>query len=179
MKVYFEYDGGGGGKTWINVYVDPTDDGHGYWFTAEGKKTKFAWVHPSEATVFDSSELPEDLWYSIQHGVHHLEVDSSKSKGWTWDDLEYTKVSKEETAAYLEACNKIKEVTTIEDFKALYPIIRKGRRVNHSIMDKLLDLRGISDVPVHNGEIGIAFYQKMCIYKAILIELGLEKKEDL
>lgn len=177
MKVYFETNGGGNGKLWISVYVNPTDDGHGYFYTPDGTECRFAWVHPSEAIVFDSEELPEELWYSIQHGVHFLEIDVSKRKNWTWDDLEYNKVSKEQVEALIAVKERINDVKTFEEFKELYPLIKKSNVISHPVMDKLFALSGLPELDVmkaKNGEIGIATYQKSLYYKALLIEYGLE-----
>jgi len=174
MKVYFETIGGGAGKISLSVYVNPTKDGHGYFYSCDGRKVQFAWTNPQKAVVFDSSELPEELWYSFKHGVHHIEADENKLKDWTWDDLEYHKVEKEQVDALRVVKKKIKDVKTLDDFKELYPTIKKSNVVSHDVMDKLFSFFDIPDVPVRNGEIGIAFFQKMCIYNSLLVKSGID-----
>ena len=178
MKVYFEVSGCGCGKLGMKVYVNPKDNGSGYHYGADGQLHEFSWVNPKKAVVFDSSELPENLWYSIQHGVHHVEIEESKRTNWTWDDIEYTKVSPEEVEAYLEANRRIEDVKSIDDFKELYPLIKKSGRINRKIMNKLFSFYDISEPPVNNGEIGIQFYNMTCIYRSLLVELGLEEIQN-
>lgn len=177
MKVYFETTGGGNGKLWLTIYVNPTDDGHGYFYTCDGTEAKFAWTHPSEAVVFDSEELPEELWYSIQHGTHQVELDAKKRKSWTWDDLEYHKVTKESVAAFEEVKKRIDDVKTLEEYKELYPLIKKSEVISQRVMDKLFALSELPELDVmkaRNGEIGIATYQKMLYYIALLKKHGID-----
>lgn len=177
MKVYFEEDGIGSEGISISIYVKPTTDGHGYHYDPNGDLTKFAWVNPEEARVFNSSELPDDLWYSIQHGLEEARVDESKEGKWTFDDLKYNKVNPEEVEAYIEANKRIEDIKTIEEFKDLYPIIKKSNRINRKFIYKLFSFfDDIPDVPLVNGEIGIQFFELVCIYKSLLVKIGLEEK---
>lgn len=176
MKVYFETSGFGCGKIGMKVYVNPTEDGHGYHYGPDGELIKFAWTNPKRAIVFDSSDIPEDLWFSIQHGVQHVEVEESK-KSWTWDDIEYTKVSKEQVDAYIEANRRIDDVKSIDDFKELYPLIKKSKIINLKIMNKLFSFFDVTKPPVKNGEIGIQFYHMTFLYRSLLVGLGLEKAQ--
>lgn len=182
MKVYFEITGGGCGKNTVKAYVEPENEQyscHAYQYALDGTKYQFAWATPSEAKVFDSSELPKKLWYSIQHGVSHFDVDMAKGKDWTLEDLEYKPVSKASVDALLEVKERIKDVQTLDDFKALYPLIKKSKAISNAVMDKLFSLCGLPEYDVNkakNGEIGIAFFQKSCYYRRLLVKVGLEKK---
>lgn len=182
MKVYFEITGGGCGKNAITVYVEPENEQyscHAHYFALDGTKHQFAWATPSRAKVFDSSELPKKLWYSIQHGVWHIDVDMAKGNDWTLEDLEYKPVSKASVDALLEVKKRINDVQTLDDFKALYPLIKKSKAISDVVMNKLFSLCGLQEYDVNrakNGEIGIAFFQKSCYYRRLLVKIGLEKK---
>lgn len=174
MKVYFEHTGGSLKTASLQVYVDPTGDGHAYHFGADEQKYLFAWANPKKARVFESDELPKQLWYSIHHGVDNVEVPIDKVANYEWSDVSYRKVSKTRIEAYKKVLSKIDDVQTIEDFKALYPLIKKCGIADNRIMDKLFQFCNTPDVPVYNGEIGIAFFQKQMVYKRLLHKIGLE-----
>ena len=92
-------------------------------------------------------------------------------------DLEYNKVSKEQVEALIAVKERINDTKTLEEFKELYPLIKKSNVISHPVMDKLFALSGLPKYNVmnaKNGEIGIATYQKSLYYKALLIEYGLE-----
>ena len=178
MKVYFEEDGYGGCEISLNVYVSPRQNGSAYHFGVDGTKELFYWADPGEAVVFDHKELPEELWYSISHGVHEVTIPEDKSENWTLEDIKYDVLNHEKIDAYIEASKKIKEVTTVEDFKKLYPIIKKSGFISNGFVDKLFSLCNVPRIPVWNGENGIAFYQEELIYRSLLFNLGLEESPE-
>ena len=174
MKVYFEERGRGMGKIHILAYVNPTGDGHAYTFNSNGKKCIFAWAHPKEARVYNHTELPKDLYYSIKHGSCDMHVPEEKRLRWEFDDLEYLKIDKEQVRATKIVHDKIKEVKTIDDFKKLYPHIKRCAYYIPECVYKLCELCGIGEVPMINGELGIAYYKQVFIYNALLKKIGLE-----
>lgn len=158
MNVYFQQCGYRGNSIVLQVYVQPRRDGHAYHYNADGSESLFAWVNPDIARVFDSSEIPSELWYSIQHGLDYVEIDMEKDISWNLSDLKYDPVKKEEIDAYIKAQTEIDNVGSIEEFKQLYPLIKKGNRASRKMIDKLFSLVGVRTTPPKNGETGIAFF---------------------
>jgi len=179
MKVYFEITGrGGNGKgemvLSMNIYVNPTKDGHAYHFDSLGIEHIFAWADPSKARCYDSSELPKKLWYSILHGTSVAEIPAKKEDNWTLDDLKYNAVKMSEVKAWSEVCEKIDTVKSIDDFKALYPILRKSKRCSMGVMRKFFSICNIPEIPEQNGEIGMAYFQNLRLFHTLLKEKGIE-----
>lgn len=169
MKVYFEESGGGPGFTWFDVYVKPTRDGGGYQYNRFGKLEKFWYTDPEKANVFDSSELPKELWISIQHGTSMVELPDDKE--FSFESLKYNKVDLESIQAYVEVCKRLKNVKTLDDFKKLFPLIKKGNTLNNKIMDTFFNL--INFKPnilgyLRRGEIGMALFQKSTDFKTLI-----------
>ena len=175
MKVYFEVDGRGYGKLYLNAYVNPTRDGHGYRFDLLGKKHQFAWTHTKEARVFEHTELPEEMWFSISHGSDHFMLDAEKADNWTFSDLVYDKIEKESVDAYMEFNKVEKKIKTVDDFKKIYPTIKKCGFVSCDIIGCLFRVLNVPRTPAYNGEIGIAFMMDEEKYRIALIMLGLEQ----
>ena len=173
MKVYFEERGHGMGEIYLQAYVTPTQDGHAYSYDSNGKKYEWAWAHPSEARVFEHTQLPKDLWFSIKNGSCDMTIPASKKHDWNFSDLKYRKISREQVEASRYVHKHINEVQTIDDFKKLYPIIRNCAFYIPECVYKLCELFGVGKVPMVNGELGLAFYQQVCIYNQILKKLEL------
>lgn len=176
MKVYFEEVGGGDGKVCLRVYVNPQEDGSGYQYDLTGRKHKFWWADPDEARVFEHTELPKDLLFSIRHGVDEVEVDEDKFENWTFDDLIYSKVERESVKAYNEFKKMMPNIKTVDDFKAAYPTIKKCGFITEDIVKTLFNVMSIPKTKVHNGEIGIAFMMDRMNYSEAVYMLGLEEK---
>ena len=179
MKVYFEITGGsyqeGKLKTAsIQAYVTPTKDGHGYFFDTQGKKHQFAWCDVKRSKVYDQRELPADLWYSIRHGVHRFDADVESKDDWTFDDLIYTKVKREQVEAGRKVCKLLPTIQTIDDFKKAYPTFKKYGYITYGIVDALFRVTGIPHCPAYNGEIGMAFMNDILMYQSALRKLGIE-----
>jgi hypothetical protein len=179
MKVYFEPTGWTAKKSILSVFVNPQDDGSGYHYSPDGTLHQYWWARPYNARVFEEEEIPEPLRFSIQHGVESVMVPKEKEDSWTWDDVEYMRIEPEWGEALLEVNKRIDDVKTFEEFAELYPLIKKSHVVSHKVMNKLMGLYSQPDVPVRNGEIGIAALQKMSIYEQLLIKAGLETVESL
>ena len=116
MKVYFEVTGGGGCETDITAYVSPKrhSEGYcGYEYDLFGKRHEFAWVDPDEARVYDHSELPADMWYSIRHGQNDFTVDESKEETWQLEDLRYDRLT---PAIVRRGRKKWKQILSTPDF---------------------------------------------------------------
>ncbi len=175
MKVYFEQTGRGAKEISINIYVEPNTRGEAYHFNSLGEKICFSWVQPEKARVIDSDELPKILWESIQHGTSYGDIPADKEDDWTFDDLKYNKVNMSEVRAFREVKERIKGVHTIEDFKALYPTIKKSKRVDMEIIKKLYSLAEVEEIPMVNGEQGLYFFQNQLRYHALIIALGIDK----
>lgn len=171
MKVYFEQTGFGHGKVILKIYVLPRKDAHAYHFNADGSKSLFAWVNTTRAKVFESAALDSGLWYSIRHGLEFVEIDEEKENSWELSDLEYTPIINEEIEAYKKLSSSIRNVKTLDDFKALCPLIKKAKRVNAEIIKKLFDLVGQKPTPVINGEIGLAAFTDAMRFSEIMSEL--------
>lgn len=176
MKVYFEECGSGDGQIFINVYVNPQEDGSGYQYDLTGKRHKFWWADPDEARVFDHTELPKDLLFSIRHGLDEVAVDEDKFENWTFNDLIYKKVDRESVRAYNEFQKMKQNIKTVEDFKNAYPTIKKCGFITDDIMKTLFRVMNIPSTPVQNGEIGIAFMMDRMNYSEALYMLGIEEK---
>jgi hypothetical protein len=174
MKVYFEERGYGMGKVSIKAYVNPTKDGHAYSFNSDGKKYIWAWASPSRARVYDHTQLPEDLWFSIKNGSDDMKIPENKRENWDFSDLSYHKIEKEQVKATKYVYRQIKNVKTLDEFKKLYPYIKKCAFYIPEVVYKLCELCGVGEVPMVNGELGLAFYKQVCIYNHILKELGIE-----
>jgi len=179
MMVYFEPTGWTGARSILSVFVNPQEDGSGFHFSPDGELHQYKWARPHYARRFHSSVIPEPLWYSIQHGIEKVSVPEEKTDTWTWNDVEYDRIDPEWVEAMLEVKQRIDDVKTPEEFAELYPLIKKSHVISHKVMDKLFSFYGLPDVPVHNGEIGIAALQKMSIYEQLLIKAGLETVESL
>lgn len=180
MKVYFEETGFGHGKCFITVFVSPKEKDRSteaYQYNPEGKKFSFFWADPIKSRCYDSKELPKIMWDSIRYGCCDMEVDWDKD-GYRWniDDLEYNPVNMTEINAYKKAMKLIGSVKTLDDFKELYPTIKKSNRISQPIINKFFEVVGTRYPDVYNGEIGIAFMQGVCLYKYLLGEIGLEPK---
>lgn len=179
MKVYFEIKGGGSdGKgnmvRSITIYVNPTKDGHAYHFDSLGEEHQFAWVNPKKAWCYESSELPKAMWQSIQHGTWHAEIPAEKAESWTLADLKYDKVKMSEIKAWKEVCDNLDSVKTIDDFKAVYPTLKKSKRCSMAVIRKLFSICGVDEIPECNGEMGIAFLENSFRYRKVLRSLGIE-----
>jgi len=181
MKVFFEPTGFSGYDVILSIFVKPQKDGSGYHYSPDGSLHQYWWAIPGQARVFDSKEIPADLWYSIRHGVQKVKVPDDKTDTWTWDDVIYDKIEKEWIRALKKVDREIDNVQTLEDFKKLYPTIKKSHVYSQKVMNKMFQFYGLHDIPVVNGEIGIATYKKSIIYDALLAKSGLEKdpKEEL
>lgn len=188
MKVYFEPCGCTIKKqphdiTRIKVYVNPEREdstSHAYMFNSLGEKFSFAWADPYKALCVDLDLLPKVMWQSIKHGADDFHIIDPNHdvyfgrRGFTLEDLKYTPVNMKEIKAYKEVCKKIDSVSTIDEFKELYPLIKKGNRTSTSIIYKLLSLMNINPAHYRNGEIGMEFVHNWRIYDACLKEIGLE-----
>ena len=183
MKVYFDPRGFFGKNIWLNLYIKPKKDGSGIQYDALGKEYSFYWANPEKAVITaDHTDLPEDMWYSFCHGVNSFEVPKEKLDDSNWknlNDLIYTKVSKKQVEALEKVNNTIDNITTIEEFKELYPIIKDSGFFINKVMDKLFNLCNLSKWDVskaENGEIGISFLYKTDVYKELLKKLGIDTK---
>ena len=174
MKVYFEPTGKGSDGISVKIYVEPTDDGHAYRFDTLGNKYLFAWADIKRAKCFESDELPKKMWQSIQHGTHHALIPNGAGKEWGLGDLKYEKVKMNEVEAYKEVIEKIDDVKTLDEFKELYPTIKKSNRVGMRVIRKLFSICEVSEMPEHNGEMGIAYFNNLMRYHALLEELEIE-----
>lgn len=174
MKVYFEERGWGAEKIFLRAYVNPTKNGYAYSFDANGKKYSWCWAKPIKAVVYDHTQLPQDLWFSIKHGSCDMEIPKNKRESWDFSDLIYDKIDQEAAKAAKYVYRQIKMVQTMDDFKKLYPYIKKCAYYIPEVVDKLCELCGIGKVPMVNGELGIAFYRQVCIYNHLLKENGIE-----
>ena len=83
------------------------------------------------------------------------------------------------TRAYNKLMRELDKVNTIEDYHKLYPLILKGNRINAKIIDTLFKIQKIPNTPAINGEIGIAFYKKYIIWKAIIDKLGWGNENNI
>ena len=191
MKVYFQITGAGPyGKNKeychsIQVYIEPTGDGHAYKFSNQGEKYMFAWVNTENSLCIDSSELPKDLWFSIKHGVNQVYQVKTKDKNGYWENdnkehininsLIYEKVNVSQVRAYNKVMKELPNITTIEQYKAIYPLIKKGGRVSSPMIKKLFELTHCKTPDVYNGEIGIAFYKAFIIWKELVKQLKFEQ----
>lgn len=176
MKIYFEQKSWGGDNIDLDIYIKPfctdEDKGAGCYYNDDGKLCNFYWVHPKEARVFDTKELPKELLYSFKHGTSQCSVDTKKIDNWTFDDLIYSKVTPKMTRAYNKLMKEIDKITTIEEYHKLYPLVLKGNRINEKIIDTFFKIQKVPNIPVINGEIGIAFYMKYQVWKAMINKLG-------
>lgn len=182
MKIYFEQRSWGGDNIDFDIYIKPfytqAVEGAGLYYNSDGKLCSFYWVHPEKAKVFDDKELPKELLYSFKHGTRRCSVDAGKKNNWTFDDLIYDKVTPEMTRAYNKLMKELDKVTTIEEYHKLYPLILKGNRINEKVMDTFFKIQKVPDIPVVNGEIGIAFYMKCQVWKAMINKLGWDNENS-
>lgn len=154
-KVYFEIVGFEGRCftkstcDWhlINVYVNPTDDGEGYQYNIEGKLDKFAWCDYTKAKCVLSSDLPDEMWYSIKHGSNDFKYPAKEGE----DDLEkedidinqlvYDKIEPKHVRLYNEAKKATKEIHTIEHLNAFLPKIRDAKYLPIEFVHKAIKLQ--------------------------------------
>lgn len=97
MKVYFEPTGLWGSKIALQVYVNPTGDGHADRYDMTGETIRFAWAWAERAYCYEQQEIPDALWHAIRHGCDKVYVPEGTSpcdfttkpvsRPWTWDDV--------------------------------------------------------------------------------------------
>ncbi len=188
IKVYFEVTGFSGRNfagnndpnDWllIDVYVNPTGDGHAYKYNISGSLYQFAWCNHLKAKCVLSSELPEDMWYSIKHGADNFRLptdgySSLKNEDIDIEKLVYDKVDPKEVELYNIAKEAMPNIHTIEDFKAFYPQIKDARIIPREVVEKVIKLAKQAPPSVVNGEIGIANLYASFQYSAIIRAWGL------
>jgi hypothetical protein len=184
MKVYFQVTGYGSGKNGnchdITAFVKPTRDGHGHYYSVDGKLKKFAWCDSKRAKCVDSSKLPKDLWYSFRHGTWNF---SQLAKEGELDlentdiritDLEYEKVSSKQVAMYKKAKKAADDIKNIEELKAFYPQIKELKWIPGSFVRKVLNLADQKPAPAIKGELGFAHFCTWLRYSAAIKALDLE-----
>lgn len=179
VKVYFEATGGGGGEHWIHCYIKPTGDGHGHRYNIDGTLYQFAWCNSKKAKCVMASELPEEMWYSIQHGTCDF-YQKQKEEEWSLknedidiSNLRYEKKDPEQVNMYILAKEAAKNINTIEEFKAFYPKIKDAKELPREIVHKVIALARQNPPRVVNGELGIASIYTSYQYSAILKAWGL------
>jgi len=184
MKVYFEASGGelGGDKytrIFVTAYVSPTKDGHDYHFTSKGERSQFSWVHPKDARVFDSKDLPRDLLYSFKHGVWRFDLPGDKADNWTPEDLIYEKVDRKRLAPLRRVQKALTDVKTLEEFWKLYPLIKKCGYISGDMIETLFRLIGIQRTPMYNGELGLAWMQDVEMFQFFCAHFCDRPLEDI
>jgi hypothetical protein len=158
MKVYFEVGGCGGGEIDITAYVSPKlqDGGYcAYEYDLYGKRHEFSWVEPDTARVYESSELPADMLYSIRHGVNEFRVDISKGDDWQLSDLRYDKVDKKKVQATLKGLRLIDGCKSLDDVYDVWVKYIKDNYMPFDFVQKGLAIIGQAEHPMMNGELGL------------------------
>lgn len=178
MKIYFEPRGSSEDNIDFDIYIKPIK-GCGHYYTSNGELTDFYWANPKRAKSFDTKELPKELLYSFRHGIWHCSIPKKKKNNWTFEDLTYDKITPKMTRAYNKLMRELNKVSTIEDYHKLYPLILKGNRINAKIIDTLFKIQKIPNILAINGEIGIAFYMKYKIWRAIIDKLGWDNENNI
>ena len=185
MKVYFEVTGCGGSPEdgnhhCITAYVKPTRDGHGYYYSVDGKLKKFAWCDSKRAKCVDSSELPKDLWYSFRHGTNDFCQPAKKGEYELKNadiciaDLKYEKASPKQIAMYKKAKKAADDIKSIEELKAFYPQIKGLKWIPGNFVRKVLNLANQKPTPAIKGELGFAHFCTWLSYSAVIKALDLE-----
>lgn len=179
MKVYFQNWGYCGNCSDPNcevlIYVMPKGN-CGYQFDIGGNKHEIGCIYPKYAKKYDSRELPEDLWFSIQHGCTRGIVPFNKEHTWVIDDLIYESVDKSVVDAYKKVKREIYKVNTLDEFKALYPYIKKSGTVDEDTIYKLFEIHNIPRVKCKNGDEIFVFHKNYILYENLLKVDGLVEK---
>ena len=175
MKIYFEERGRGyfKGKQQVSImaYVSPRPHSHGYEgfeYDMWGKRHAFSWAHPDEARVFDSSELPEDMLYSIKHGVNDFTVEESKSKDYKLTDLKYDKVDRKKIQSTMNGVKLIDGCKTLDDVYEVWEKYIKDAYMPFEFVQKGLAIIGQAERPMVNGELGLYGVENSLMFHQIM-----------
>lgn len=181
MKVYFEVRGGGGGETDITAYVSPKrySDGYcGYEYDLFGKRHEFTWVDPDDARVYDHSELPADMWYSIRHGQNEFTVDESKEETWQLSDLRYDKVDRKKVRQTMKGLKLIDECKNTGDVYDVWKKYMKDSYLPFEFVQKAFGIMQQCEIPMMNGELGFYGMQNTFLFLELMEKEG-QKRENI
>ena len=161
-------------KCSIRIWEMPeTYDGHGYDYSIDGQKHKFAWASVRNSFKVDFSSLPKEFQYSFKHGMERIYSKHStgtaeeiiKNSNWKIYEIQKEKVDRH---FYL----KTLKIETMEDLKANVHELSKGGYIPGNIVDKTLELVGVNNAIPHNGEIGLAALNDHFAFSAAIIALA-------
>lgn len=181
MKVYFEIRGCGGGETDITAYVSPKrhSDGYcGYEYDLFGKRYEFTWVDPDDARVYDHSELPADMWYSIRHGANNFTIDESKEETWQLSDLRYDKVDRKKVRQTMKGLKMIGGCKNLSDVYDVWKKYIKDGYLPFEFVQKAFSIMQHGEIPMTNGEIGIYGIQNTFLFLEMMENEG-QKRENM
>lgn len=181
MKVYFEIEGERllNGKRYHSLlcYVEPDGLGGAKFYNMGEELIGFHWCNVLKAKCVDSSELPEDLWYSIRHGLEHVLLPIEK------EDIDisefiYEKVDPEQVRMYKKAKEAAEYINSIEELRAFYPQIENLKKVPTEFVRKVFKLAGVLPTKVVNGELGLAMYNDSLKFTYIINHLVNQSNYD-
>ena len=179
MKVYFEVRGGGGGETYITAYVSPKRYSYGYCgyeYDLFGKRHEFTWVDPDDARVYDHSELPADMWYSIRHGQNEFTVDESKEETWQLSDLRYDKIDRKKVRQTMKGLKLIDGCKSTGDVYDVWKKYMKDSYLPFEFVQKAFGIMQQCEIPMMNGELGFYGMQNTFLFLELMEKEGQKRK---
>ena len=138
--------------------IPEVSDGSGIIYDYDGTKSSYWWANVDQSTVLNKERLSKELLYAFYHGLHNLEIPKDV-QGSVYDALDASDWKKqgitEEYIARLLALDSL-VINSLEDVANNFALLQNGP-LSSRLATKIRHLAGIKDVPVYNGELGLAW----------------------
>lgn len=169
----------------MNLWEVPEnyDNCHGFQYNIDGKKYLFAWANLKDSYKVDISLFPKSFKFSFYHGMDHIQT--------TLEDGEVLDlINKSDWKEKIILVSKVEQfavrekiiINSIEDIKNNIKELVKEGYVPHELMTSVLKVAKVNktnpDFGNFKGEIGLAYYNDMLHYHAIInmVELNTKSK---